>query len=253
MAGFRFNLPFIRRKKPGFSAPLSPEQPFVAIGDVHGRFDLLEKLLQQIDAISPDLPKVLVGDILDRGPRSAEVLRRVMKMCVETPETLICLKGNHEAMCIDFIDAPAQAGRPWLRNGGDETLHSFGIDPLDDPQDTEALKATRDALVNAMGDEMIAWLRHLPLIWRSGNVVVTHAGGDPSQPIEPRRGHGLLWGHPDFLRKPRQDGLWIVHGHIVMPEAKAEMGRISIDTGAYSTERLSAAIIDGQTPRFLHT
>ncbi len=111
----------------------------------------------------------------------------------------------------------------------------------------------RDALLRAAGDDLVAWMRGLPLVWSSGNLHVTHAGGDPASPIEPRRGHGLLWGHPDFLRKSRQDGYWMVHGHYVVSEAASTGGRISVDTGAYATGRLTAALIEPGSVRFLST
>ncbi len=253
MAGLRdFLLPFLR-KKVTFSAPLAPDKAFVAIGDVHGRLDLLQSLLDHIESEAPTLPKVFVGDFIDRGPDSAAVLRHVMAMSERSSPSVICLKGNHEAMFLDFVDTPEQGGPQWLRNGGDKTLESFGVDPPVDCLDGARLNSARDALVEQAGADLIAWVRSLPLAWQSGNVIVTHAGGDPSQPIEPRRSHGLLWGHPDFLRKPRQDGNWIVHGHFIVSIAGTEAGRIAVDTGAYKTGRLSAAIIRNETPQFLST
>lgn len=230
---------------------MAPEQPFVAIGDIHGRDDLLSALLDQLRDQAPELPLVFVGDYVDRGPDSAAVLRRIMGLCQSAPQKVIALKGNHEVMLLDFIDTPEVAGPLWLRNGGAKTLESFGIpDPADN---ADALRGARDALVEQAGPGCIDWLRARPLIWQSGNVVVSHAGGDPARPIDPRRGHGLLWGHRAFLRKPRRDGLWMVHGHFIVPEPHMRAGRIAIDTGAYSTGRLSAAIVGPEGARFLST
>lgn len=242
-----------RRKKRGFDTPLAPTSAFVAIGDVHGRDDLLVQLLERIRTKAPGMPIVLVGDYVDRGPDSAGVLTRVRKLSLDDRENVVALKGNHEAMMLDFIDFPAKSGRGWMVNGGDRTLESFGIPAPGDAPSDDALIAARDALVAQVDPALIAWLRALPLSWQSGNVMVTHAGGNPSQPIEPRRGHGLLWGHPDFLRRPRQDGLWMVHGHFIMPEPGVRDGRISIDTGAYRTGRLTAAIITAGQVRFIST
>ncbi len=250
MLGF---LKGLRRSKPGFDAPLLPDEAFVAIGDVHGRDDLLVQLLTQIDRSASDLPLVFVGDLVDRGPDSSGVVSRVMSMCEESPENVICLKGNHEAMMLDFVDVPSKSGHVWLRNGGDKTLESFGIEPPANLGDEDILERVRDALLEHVGCDLIHWLRTRPLIWQSGNVAVTHAGGDPAQTLESRRGHGLLWGHRDFLRKTRTDGLWMVHGHYASERASAQNGRISVDTGAYASGTLSAAVIAPGKVEFLST
>ncbi len=242
-----------RRKKHGFDTPLAPGSAFLVIGDVHGCDDLLAQLLERIRSETPGMPIVLVGDYVDRGPDSAGVLTRVRGLTVDDPENVIALKGNHEAMMLDFIDFPAKSGRDWMVNGGDRTLESFGIPAPGNAPSDDALIAARDALMARVDPALIAWLRALPLSWQSGNVMVTHAGGNPSQPIEPRRGHGLLWGHPDFLRQPRQDGLWMVHGHFIVPQPGVGDGRISVDTGAYRTGRLTAAIITAEEVRFIST
>ncbi len=243
----------LRRQTSGFDVPLTPTSSFVAIGDVHGCDNLLVQLLKHIRADAPGLPIVFVGDYVDRGSNSAQVLMRVMGLTASGPQNAIALKGNHEAMILDFIDFPAKSGRQWLMNGGDRTLESFGVAAPTDPRSGEELIAARDDLIAKADPAIIQWLRSLPLMWQSGNVVVTHAGGDPGRPIEPRRGHGLLWGHPDFLRKPRQDGVWMVHGHFIVAEAGMSDGRISVDTGAHRTGRLTAAIITPEEVRFVST
>ena len=230
-----------------------PTNPFVAIGDIHGRDDLLEQLLELIKTESPGIPLVFVGDYIDRGPDSRNVLKRLKKMDDANPSEVICLKGNHEAMCLEFMDTPKEAGRRWLANGGNRTLESFDVAVPSDPLDPDELLAARDALLSIAGQDFINWIRSLSPCWQSGNVVVTHAGGDPSRPIEPRRDHGLLWGHPAFFKEPRKDGLWVVHGHFIVEDAKAEDGRIAIDTGAYTTGRLTAAVVMPDEIRFLST
>lgn len=229
----------------GFDADIAPDFPFAVIGDVHGCDNLLDALLQQLECEARDLPLVFVGDLIDRGPQSARVASRVMVM-----KNTITLKGNHEAMMLDFIDFPEQSAAIWLRNGGAQTLESYGV-TAPDPADETALLTARDAFVDALGDAGVSWFRNLPLVWQSGNVVVSHAGGDPSQPIETRRGHGYLWGHRDFLRKKRKDGLWMAHGHYITERPSAENGRIAVDTGAYSTGCLTASVIEPGAVRFL--
>lgn len=233
-------------RKPTTLPPIAPDRGFVAIGDVHGRADLLDTLLARLPPESADMPLIFLGDYIDRGPDSAGVLRRLMAL--DDRDDVTCLMGNHEAMMLEFLTTPEASGPLWIRNGGDATLRSFGIDPASAPWPELA-----EALRQSAGGTLLSWLSARPLIWKSGNVVASHAGGDPLAPIEPRRGHGLLWGHPDFLAKPRNDGLWMVHGHYIVDEPRIAQGRISIDTGAYRTDRLTAAIIDVSGVRFVST
>lgn len=225
-------------------APPRPEHPFVAVGDLHGRLDLLRALEARLAGLPVDWPVVFVGDYVDRGDESAAVLRQMMG---DMARPHIAMMGNHEDMLLRFIDAPeAEAGR-WLRNGGLQTLASFGVGgtPGQDPA------AARDRLVEAMGPELVDWLRARPLWWQSGDVAVVHAGADPALPLPAQPRETLLWGHPAFGRVPRQDGLWVVHGHTIVDAPVAEGGRIPIDTGAFATGRLTAAVIEPGCVRFL--
>jgi serine/threonine protein phosphatase 1 len=215
-----------------FDAPIDPQDAFVAIGDIHGRLDLLQALLDRLGDTVPDLPLVFLGDYVDRGPDSAGVLRLLHDLGPT------CLMGNHESMLLEFLDSPETGWPRWRVNGGDATVASFGLDPhADDPA------ALSQGLRARMGDALCDWLAALPLTWQSGNVMASHAGGDPTRQIEPRRGHGLLWGHPKFLTTPRRDGLWMVHGHFIHEAPEICGGRIAVDTGAFVTGKLSAAII----------
>ncbi len=225
--------------------PVNPASPFFAIGDVHGRVDLLISLLRQLD---PGLPVIFVGDHVDRGENSAEVLR-----VLRGRPGALALKGNHEEMLLGFLDKPGSRGSHWLRNGGLQTLASFGIAGLTDTSGEDDMNRARDALMAAMGPGLVDWIRARPLCYRSGNVAVVHAGADPGAAIEDQADAHLLWGHPDFGRKPRTDGMWIVHGHRIVDAPKAENGVISIDTGAYATGRLTAALIASDGVSFYTT
>jgi len=212
-------------------ATISPERELVVIGDIHGRMDLLCRALEQAKGAQV----VCVGDYVDRGPESAGVLRLLQ----ECPEVL-CLHGNHEDMLLRFLDDPTDRNARWFKHGGDTTLESFGID-------WHKLKANhaalRDELVGVMGKPLIDWLRALPDHFVSGNVAVVHAGADPNMAIELQDRHTLLWGHPQFPKRTRRDGVWVVHGHTIVGEGFVRRGRIAIDTGAYATGRLTFARI----------
>lgn len=238
-----------------------PAPPVCVVGDVHGRADLLEQLLVRIAqhraaattvAAPGDGPPatglrlIFAGDLIDRGPDSAAVLARVQALCAPGAPggPALALMGNHERMMLDFLDAPATAGPLWLGNGGDATLSSFGVNPHR-PGDPEGLA---QALRAALPPGQEAWLRALPLIWHEGDLAVSHAGADPGRAIADQPAEALLWGHRDFRRKPRGDGIWLVHGHVIRPEVRAEgqggAGRIGTDTGAFATGRLSAVWLD---------
>lgn len=222
--------------------PLNVPEPLCIVGDIHGRADLLSELADRLGGRGR---VVLVGDYIDRGEQSAAVLDYLMAR-----SDLECLKGNHEAMCLAFLDNPARHGARWMRAGGLQTLASFGVAAAPNP---DSFTAIRDALARAMGDDRIEWLRALPMVCQVGNLVVTHAGADPARPIAEQEDRCLLWGNPDFGKRPRGDGLWVAHGHVIVDAPYARDGRIAVDTGAYATGRLTAAIVAGDTVDFIST
>lgn len=225
-----FRLPF------SFLAP-APDTLLTVIGDIHGCAGLLA---QALDAATGQI--VCVGDYVDRGPDSAAVLRKL-----HARPDVLCLKGNHEAMLLDFLNRPSKAGQAWLRHGGDATLKSFDIPvPLDG--DAEALTASSAALRAAMGPSLCEWLAALPMHVQFGNVAITHAGADPALPVAKQSEAALLWGDPAFFRKRRRDGIWVVHGHSITTAPRVHAGRIAVDTGAYATGRLSMAHIAAGRP-----
>jgi len=251
-----------RRRRPADRTralpPTAPAVPFYAVGDIHGRADLLERLLQAIAAEpgAESATLVFVGDYIDRGDDSAAVLERLRALEAARPGAVICLLGNHERMMLDFLDDPAAKGRRWLRNGGLQTLLSFGAG-LGGTAIGEALPADdrerlAEVLRSRLPEGLEAWLRSRPLTWQSGNVAVTHAGADPARPLAEQGEDTLIWGHEAFFEMPREDGLWIVHGHTMCDAPTAEAGRIGIDTGAVFTGRLTAAALaPGAELRFL--
>lgn len=216
-------------------APITPDAPFCAIGDIHGRLDLLEHALARAEA-----PVVCVGDYVDRGPDSAGVLR-----LLQSREDVTCLMGNHEEMMLDFLAGPEVAGPRWLRFGGRETLASYGV--LEPETD---LLGARDALRTALGEAGETWLAALPSLWQSGNVAVTHAGADPRAEMSAQSERHLRWGHPKFGKTPRRDNKWVVRGHVVRDEALMQDGTIQIDTGAWHSGRLTLAHISAEGVRF---
>lgn len=235
-----------------FDAPLSIDRPTYAVGDVHGRDDLLARLLPRLidDARAQGTPHprlVLMGDYIDRGEQSAEVVERVAALLSgagDWPGEVHALRGNHEQMMLDFLDAPEAEGGRWLRNGGLQTLLAFGVGGLTPNPAPEALADIAARLAAALGPQA-ALLRGLPAMLQFGQVLFAHAGADPALPPAMQSERSLLWGTPAFLQAARTDGLWVVHGHYVVDEAYAAAGRIATDTGAYHTGTLSAVRLAG--------
>ena len=231
-----------------FDAEIQPASPFYVIGDIHGEFTHLDSILTQIETSTAEPSVVCVGDYIDRGPRSADVLRWLKRLNDEFGDRFVCLMGNHELMLLQFLRNPIRYGERWFRYGGLQTLASYGVGRSGQYNDHDV----RDALQEAMGLEMTDWIAQLPYFWVNGNVAVVHAGADPEVPIDLQSTEALCWGHDAFLETPRSDGFWVAHGHTIVDEPRAVNGRISVDTGAYATGRLTAAHIraDGITYLF---
>jgi serine/threonine protein phosphatase 1 len=248
----RFLRPAVTDPGPEPMVPLPrPDPPVCVVGDVHGCAALLDRLLDLI-AAQPGADRarlILAGDLIDRGPDSAGVLARVQALCAAGQA--VALMGNHERLMLDFLDRPARCGPLWRANGGDATLLSLGVNPHRSTDPDALATALRAALPPGMED----WLRALPLSWRpdgpGGELAVSHAGADPARSFGDQDERVLLWGHRDFRRQPRSDGLWIVHGHVIAREVRAEEGRIGTDTGAFVTGRLSAVWLDRNGMRVL--
>lgn len=228
--------------------PLQPETNLAVLGDVHGMMRLFERMLQRLEREEPAATVVCVGDLIDRGDDSADVLR----LAFDCRDRMIVLMGNHEEMMLNFLDDPEQEAGRWFRNGGLQTLASFGIAPPGTTAGAQEHGAVRDRLAAALGPDIEAWLRALPRhFFPNGNIVVTHAGADPWLPISQQPDRNLTWGHPDFGRRRRTDGLWVAHGHFIVPEPKAVNGVISVDTGAFAGGGLTGAVVFGGEVRFL--
>lgn len=238
---------------PGLGAPVA------VIGDVHGRDDLLDRLLARLSALpeARQMRVICVGDMVDRGPDSLAVLRRLHAL-ETTPApfaSLTCLMGNHDRMMLDFLDAPARHGPRWLQYGGAETLASFGLSPERAAVRGDAaqrLGALAEAAAETMGADLRDWLAARPLSWTEDTLWVTHAGADPRRSPEAQGAAEFLWGGAEFYDRSRSDGLWVAHGHRIVPAPLCVGGRVAVDTGAWRTGRLTAAVL-GMGPVQFHT
>ncbi len=237
--------PNVSAQCPTIGTMISSDGPFVAIGDIHGCLPQMESLLLQCDGPGP---RIFLGDYVDRGPQSAQVLARLYTLQTQDPANIICLKGNHEAMMLDFIDDPLGCGVRWLKYGGLDTLASYGIGAA---TATEDALDVANALEKALPDGMLAWLRDLPMRWSSGNMHCVHASMNPDKAPDAQSENALLWGHPNFFAKRRTDDQCVIHGHTIVPKGAVCDGRISVDTGAYRGGALTAVAISDNSARFV--
>jgi predicted MPP superfamily phosphohydrolase len=222
-----------------------------AIGDIHGRSDLLDRA---IEAIGRDVAErgpaaltVTVGDYIDRGPDSRGVIDRLAGN--PFPTEYVAIKGNHEDILETFLADPT-AGPYWVRGqGGSETLHSYGI-RVGGITGANYAKA-RDDLLGAMPAAHAEFLRTLKMSYCRGRYFFCHAGVRPRVPLDRQSEHDLLWIRDDFLVSGSDFGKVIVHGHTPVNEPEVLPNRIDIDTGAFATGRLTCVALEGEAPRFL--
>lgn len=250
--------PFGRRKSAlsadpaADKAPPRPDRLTYVIGDVHGCLAPLEALLHLIEEDRGGRPAdlVFVGDYADRGPDSPGALRRLMALQSQDPGHVHCLLGNHDQMLLDFIDHGPEAMR-WLEIGGFDTLVNFNVSHLRGNTPAERHAVQSAALAKALGPDLVQWLRDRPLWWQSGDLVAVHALTQPDLPMDAQPPAVLLWSRPTSDLRPRDDGLWVVHGHTIVRTPRIRAGHVAIDTGAYRGKSLTAGVFDGGPIRFL--
>ncbi|MBF0335633.1 MAG: serine/threonine protein phosphatase [Alphaproteobacteria bacterium] len=239
---------------------LPPGVAVYAVGDVHGRADLLERMH---DRIAADMAAFLgadpantvevihLGDYVDRGPASNRVLDLVDRAWPERVR-VTNLRGNHERAMLDFLDDPELAAGRWLGFGGLEALRAYGVALDLSLGEAERLGRAREALNRALPERHRALLAELVAWHRVGDYFFAHAGVDPRKPLDRQDESALLWMREPFLSHPRPLAQMVVHGHTVTKEPVVLPHRIGIDLGAYATGRLAAlALRDGEPLRFL--
>ena len=227
-----------------------------AIGDIHGRHDLLRTLLAAIAADRTGhhgaCHIVFLGDYIDRGDDSAGVVARLADSHGGGgADTCICLMGNHEATLLAALAGEA-GWEAWLRMGGAETLFSYGISArsFTGPDRDERL---REAALAAIPEAHLDFLRGLPASTEIGDYFFCHAGIRPGIPFDRQSPDDLIWIRDPFLQSPRDHGKRVVHGHTPVMEVEMHANRINVDTGAYLTHRLSCVVLEGEAARVLHT
>jgi serine/threonine protein phosphatase 1 len=238
---------FSRRQAPARATAMPAGSRVYAIGDVHGRRDLLDVLLDQIeadDAARGGEPAtiILLGDLVDRGPESAQVIDRLIALRAARPSTRFLL-GNHEEVFLKALDGDRQTLRLFTRIGGIETILSYGVTRADyDAADYDELLVMMRAQVPPAH---IDFLNGFEDIIEIGDYVFVHAGIRPEQPLSAQRPSDLRWIREEFLRFKGPHEKMVVHGHSIATEVEQLPNRIGLDTGAYSSGRLTAMGFEG--------
>ncbi|MCK0513164.1 metallophosphoesterase [Aromatoleum buckelii] len=222
-----------------------------AIGDIHGRLDLLILLQERIVAdacLRAAKRRVLVylGDYLCRGEHSCGVIERVRTWRPEGFE-IVALRGNHEDLMLAYLAGALDCGAYWFDYDGMDALASYGvIIPDRDARDAASLEALRRDFAARLPDDQLAFIRSLKPYHDEGGYRFVHAGVRPGVPLAAQTDHDHLWIRQTFLDSCAEHGAVIVHGHSISPEPVVQPNRIGIDTGAYRSGVLTAVALENE-------
>ena len=235
---------------PGSSGPASAVpagERIYAVGDVHGRLDLLEALIAAIEADDAERSPaqtcvVLLGDLVDRGPDSAGVIAAARAWGRQRRVRI--LLGNHEEMLLRALDSD-ELMRHFLRYGGRETILSYLSEP--DTYHRADLAGARELMQAAIPDEDLDFIRSFEDSIAIGDYLFVHAGVHPDTALDEQRTADLRWIREPFLSHPDSFGPVVVHGHTITDKPHVRHNRIGLDTGAYRSGRLTALGLQGST------
>lgn len=226
-----------------------------AVGDIHGRLDLLDQLLEKIasDDAGRETARteiIFLGDLVDRGPDSAAVVERLLAFS-RGPVPSRFLMGNHEEVFLRVVAGDVKSMRFFLRIGGRATVMSYGFDAAEYASlDFEALT---ERLIERVPESHIAFLSSFERMIEIGDYLFVHAGIRPGVDLAAQKASDLRWIRDDFLDCRDDHGKLVVHGHSITDEVDLRPNRIGIDTGAFESGRLTAIGLQGADRWFLST
>jgi serine/threonine protein phosphatase 1 len=236
------------------SQDLDEDVRLYIIGDIHGRADLLDKMVKKIDHDIQthgrrECLTITLGDYVDRGPDSRGVLDRLA--CNPFPTDYVGLKGNHEMLFETFLGNPS-SGDHWRRLGGIETMHSYGV-PVNELMLGKGFEKALVALQAAVPQAHLRFLSTLKTSMSMKDCFLCHAGVRPGVPLEDQSPEDLMWIRDEFLSSTMDFGKVVIHGHTPQEWPDIRHNRVNIDTGAFATGRLTCLVVDGERGRFLFT
>lgn len=221
-----------------------------AIGDLHGRLDLLLEMHQEIARLAASLPLqtrrviVYLGDYIDHGPNSADVIDTLVAAALPGFRS-IHLLGNHELDFLRFIKGKENTDfmKQWLyEKGGLETLQSYGIKTSQNA-DTTGISQMRVDLLRKIPMDHLEFLEKLHMSYSAGDFFFAHAGVDPQRDLLEQYPSDLLNIGSRFIESQQVLDKIIVHGHTEFTEPSVKHNRIGLDTGAYHSNTLSGLVI----------
>lgn len=228
-----------------------------AVGDIHGRVDLLERLHDRIardaETAAPGMRKTIIylGDYVDRGFNTKELIDFLLDKPLPGFAPVF-LKGNHDEYFVNFLES-SQDGAPWLKYGGDATVYSYGVRISEEVPLEQRFDHVRERLCETVPERHIAFLKRLRLAWTVGDFLFVHAGVHPDRPWDKQVSHDLLWIRDEFLESNCDFGKIVVHGHSVTDAPDVRDNRIGIDTGACYSNVLTCLVLEADSKRFLST
>ncbi len=229
-----------------------------AVGDIHGRMDLLLTLRQRIidDAARRGARRkllIFLGDLVSRGPDSCGVVEQVRVGLPEGFERIV-LRGNHEDLLLRCHAGEFAAARHWLDYGGIEAMASYGVEVSDElVRDEAGIGELCHRFAAALPREHLEFLESLPLSHRAGDYFFVHGGVRPGIPLAQQIPRDLIWIRKTFLASTLDHGAIVVHGHCISRSPESPGNRIGIDTGAYHSGVLTCLVLDRDKQDFLQT
>jgi serine/threonine protein phosphatase 1 len=232
-------------------------QLLYAVGDIHGRLDLLETLLDLIEADATEQTGVeqrtlvFLGDYIDRGPDSRGVVEKLIGGLPQGFD-MHFLKGNHEAILLDFLEEAWRLDH-WLLNGGDATMQSYGVDTARLARLGAPAEVWRQAFAEALPGAHLRFFKNLKLSVSFGDYLFVHAGVRPGVALGAQAEADLVWIRGPFLNYAEPFGKIVVHGHTPETAPVIRPNRIGLDTGAVFSGRLTALRLQDGARDFLQT
>jgi serine/threonine protein phosphatase 1 len=244
-----------RRRAAAAGAAVPEGVRVYAIGDIHGRQDLLEELITRIDRDDrergpAETSLIFLGDLVDRGPASAAVIEHLRVLAESRPRVRV-LMGNHEEIFLGALDGEPKALRLFCRIGGRETVISYGLSP--DQYEQYHYEDLAQWLEREVPPAHKAFMAGFEDMVEIGDYLFVHAGIRPGVALGDQRTSDLRWIREPFLDYRRKLDRMVVHGHTVVPEVEFRPHRIGIDTGAYSSGRLTALGLEGRVTWLIQT
>lgn len=239
-----------------YPTPALPDNTRVyCIGDIHGRHDLLVKLLSQIKqdaaSFSGRVLMIYLGDYIDRGMQSRDVIEELLQN-VQPGIEYVYLRGNHEQTMLDFLREES-VGRSWFTYGGQATLASYNACDAKIPTKREDFITIQQRLLKNLPRSHFQFLNNTLFSYSLGSYFFVHAGINPDLSLSRQKPENMLWIRNEFVSEKKPYEKIIVHGHTITDEPELLPNRIGIDTGAYASGILTCLVLQGDQQRIIQT